>query len=92
MSDKAFPNLDAAQSNNQALSEVIAAAFQRHANSAHAAGSRPSMPTREGESWVGSAPAQSNNFVPALNNNYHESATYGYTPVDYDPLSPPLGG
>ena len=46
------------------------------------------MPTREGESWGGSAPAQSNNFVPALNNNYHESATYGYTPVDYDPLSP----
>jgi hypothetical protein len=46
------------------------------------------MPTREGKSWGGSAPAQSNNFVPALNNNYPESATYGYTPVDYDPLSP----
>ncbi len=42
-------NLHAARSNYQALSVVIAAALQRHANSAHAAGSRPSMPTHEGE-------------------------------------------
>ncbi len=65
-------NLDAARSNNQALSEVIAAALQRHTNSTHAAGSRPSMPTHERESWGGSAPAQSNNLDPALGNDYHE--------------------
>ncbi len=62
-------NLDAARSNNQALSEVM---LQRHANSAHAAGSRPSMPTYEGESWGGSASAQSNSLDPALDNNYKE--------------------
>jgi hypothetical protein len=42
-------NLNAARSNNQALSEVIAAALQRHADSVNAAGSRPSLPTQEGK-------------------------------------------
>jgi hypothetical protein len=65
-------SLDSAHSNNQALSKVIAAARQRNASSGNAAGSRPSMPTHEGGSWGGSAPAQSNNFDPALDNNYYE--------------------
>jgi hypothetical protein len=45
-------NLDAAHSNNQALSKVIAAARQRNSSSGNAAGSRPSMPTQEGEVGV----------------------------------------
>jgi hypothetical protein len=81
-------NLDAAHSNNQALFEVIAAARQRNASSGNAAAGRPSMPAQEGESWGGSAPAQSNNFNPAPGNNYYEPTPYGYTPVDYEPLSP----
>ncbi len=72
-------NLDAVHSNNQALSKDIAAARQRNASSGNAAGSRPSMPTQEGESWGGSAPAQSNNFDPALGNNYYEPTPNGYT-------------
>jgi hypothetical protein len=45
-------NLDAAPRNNQALSKVIAAALKRNASSGNAAGSRPSMPTHEGEVGV----------------------------------------
>jgi hypothetical protein len=81
-------NLEPAHSNNQTLSKVIAAARQRNASSSNTAGSRPSVPTQEGENWGGSAPAPSNNFDPALGNNYYEPTPYGYTPVDYDPLSP----
>ncbi len=45
-------NLDAARSNNQALSKDIAAASQRNTSSGNAAGSRPSMPTQEGKVGV----------------------------------------
>ncbi len=81
-------NLEPAHSYKQTLSKVIAAARQRNASSGNTAGSRLSVPTQEGESWGGSAPAPSNNFYLALGNNYYEPTPYGYTPVDYEPLSP----
>ncbi len=81
-------SLEPAHNNNQTLSKVIAAARQRNASGGNTAGSRPTVPTQKGKSWGGFAPAPRNNLYPALGNNYYEPTPYGYTPVDYEPLSP----
>ncbi len=81
-------NLVPALNNNQTLSKVIAAARQRKASGSNTAGSRPTVPIQEEESWGGSAPAPSNIFDLALGNNYYERTPYGSTPVNYEPLSP----
>jgi hypothetical protein len=44
-------NLEPAHNNYQTLSKAIAAARQRNASGGNTAGSRPTVPTQEGESW-----------------------------------------